>query len=76
MIYVVYKATRNRWAQDSVHEFENEAMAIQFCRERPRAGIIGIFKGQRLEPKVGETKVVKKTVTGFELLKEDSKENK
>ena len=64
MIYAVYKA-KDRWSQDSVQEFATEAEAVKYFRERPRTGIVGVFKGERLLPQIGETRVVKKTVTGF-----------
>ena len=64
MIFIVYKA-KNRWSQDSVQEFETEAEAVKYLKARPRTGIVGVFKGKRLSPQIGETRVVRKTVTGF-----------
>ena len=73
MIYVVYKS-RDRWTADSVQGFETEAKAIEYLETKPRTGIVGVFKGERLEPKIGETKVVKKTVTGFGVFTETKEE--
>ncbi len=64
MIWVVYKA-KDRWTRDSVQGFDTEKEAVDWLKERPRSGVIAVFKGDRLEPEIGETKVVKKTVTGF-----------
>ena len=73
MIYIVYKA-KDRWSSNSIHEFENEAEAVEWLQDKPRTGIIGIFKGERLEPKIGETKVVKKVVTAFEVAQTEGAE--
>ena len=66
MIYIVYKS-KGRWSSDSIHEFGTEKEAIEWLQDKPRIGIIGIFKGEKLEAKIGETKVVKKVVTAFEV---------
>ena len=64
MIYTIYKA-RDRWHEDSIQEFTTEKEALEYLKDKPRSGLVAVFKGERLEAKIGETKVVKKTIIGF-----------
>ena len=69
MIYAVIKST-NRWTTAEIMEFQTEKEAIEGLQNIPRTRIVGVFKGDRLNFKVGEKKVVKKTVIGFEPFEE------
>ena len=65
MIYAVVKA-QSRWTFDAVRVYQTEKEAIADLQTMPRNRVVGVFKGERLNLKVGEKKVVKKTVIGFE----------
>ena len=70
-IWIVYRA-QSRWSKDSVQGFGTEKEALDSLVGSPKSRIVGIFKGERLEPEMGEKRVVRKSVVGFTEYKESN----
>ena len=66
MFYICYKPT-NKWYHFEVAEFDSEAEVIKFIEDKhiPQTRLAGVFKGERLNPLIGEKRVTKKMITGF-----------
>ena len=68
-IWIVYRA-QNSWSEVYVQSFGTEKEALDFLAFQPKLRIIGVFKGERLEPEMGEKRIVKKSIVGFTEYKE------
>ncbi len=66
MIYVVHTKGSGWHSKAEVEEFETERKALNFLKGKAKYRIIAVFNGKRLEPQMGETKVVKKAIVGLE----------
>lgn len=73
MIYICYKTGSNRYnGAELVHSFPDEREAVKWLKDIPKSKVIGVFKGERLDLVVGETRVVKKAITGFGVFEEET----
>ena len=76
MIYICYRQGSSRYTNFEVMEFETKRKALNYLEDKPKTRVIGIFDGKRLNPTIGEKKIVKKVITDFSDFTDKSQELK
>lgn len=66
MFYIAHLTGSYNRTGAQVEEFATEKEAVEFADKLARTKLIGIFKGERLEPVISEQKVTRKGITGFQ----------